>query len=162
MPETLWIYLDCDWVGAPVLVGRLFRETLRGAPKYAFEFDESWLVKYSGIRLSADLENYVGRQFLTTGAEIFGCFSDAMPDRWGRVLLERREQILAQREKRPPKTLTAFDMLCGLMTACAWGGCVSSAILRAASLMKERSSPFLRLQALVNLPKPPRRLRNVN
>ena len=122
MPETLWIYLDCDWVGAPVLVGRLFRETLRGAPKYAFEFDESWLVKYSGIRLSADLENYVGRQFLTTGAEIFGCFSDAMPDRWGRVLLERREQILAQREKRPPKTLTAFDMLCGLDDSLRMGG----------------------------------------
>ena len=122
MPETLWIYLDCDWADVPVLVGRLFRETLRGAPKYSFEFEQSWLEKYAGVRLSADLENYAGRQFLTTGSEIFGCFSDAMPDRWGRVLLERREQMSAEKEGRSPRTLTAFDMLCGLDDGLRLGG----------------------------------------
>lgn len=112
--EILWVYLDCGWLPSAALIGRLYREMLRGAPKYAFEFDRQWLASHSGIRLSADLENFPGRQFQKPGAEIFGCFSDAMPDRWGRLLLKRREAVFAQREERTQKTLTAFDMLCGL------------------------------------------------
>lgn len=79
--EMLWIYLDCEWLNEATLIGRLFRETLRESPKYAFAFDRQWLAAHAGIRLSADLENFSGRQFLKPGAEIFGCFADAMPDR---------------------------------------------------------------------------------
>ena len=59
---------------------------------------------------------------LTGGSDIFGCFSDALPDRWGRTLLNRREQILAQEEKRPLRRLTSFDYLLGIDDYSRMGG----------------------------------------
>lgn len=53
--------------------------------------------------------NYSSEQF--SQGDIFGCFSDSLPDRWGRVLTERREQILAQQEHRPLRHLSSFDYL---------------------------------------------------
>lgn len=112
--ETIHVYLDCDWMDVPQLVGCLYREGLRGTAKYAFEFDREWLKKHANVKLSADLENFPGRQFQPASTEIFGCFSDAMPDRWGRLLLKRREQIESVLDQREPKTLNAMDLLCGI------------------------------------------------
>lgn len=39
---------------------------------------------------------YSGRQY-PTGKNIFGLFADTSPDRWGRVLMNKRERILAER-----------------------------------------------------------------
>lgn len=36
---------------------------------------------------------------------IFGLFADASPDRWGRVLMNKRERILAGKEGRKPSKL---------------------------------------------------------
>ena len=44
---------------------------------------------------------------------MFGIFEDASPDRWGRNLMQRREAILAKKEERKPRTLTAVDYLLG-------------------------------------------------
>ena len=55
-----------------------------------------------------------GQQYTTPGKDIFGCFSDALPDRWGRTLINRREQILAKEEKRPVRRLSSFDFLIGI------------------------------------------------
>ena len=109
--QTLYVYLDCSLSDTPQFLGQLYREVLRGVPKYAFEFDKQWLKDHANIRFSADLENFSGRQYVPRDADMFGCFSDAMPDRWGRLLLNRREQLDAQKQNRPPKTLTAFDLL---------------------------------------------------
>ena len=46
VPETLYVFMDCEWLERPTLVGKLFRELLRGQPKYAFEFDRSWLATH--------------------------------------------------------------------------------------------------------------------
>lgn len=64
--------------------------------------------------LSDDLNNYPGQQYTAPGKDIFGCFSDALPDRWGRTLINRREQILAKEEKRPVRRLSSFDYLIGI------------------------------------------------
>lgn len=54
--------------------------------------------------------------------DIFGCFSDALPDRWGRTLLNRREQILAKEEKPPVRRLSSFDYLTGIEDFFRMGG----------------------------------------
>ena len=54
--------------------------------------------------------------------DIFACFSDALPDRWGRTLLNRREQIAASEEKRPLRRLTSFDYLMGIDDESRMGG----------------------------------------
>ena len=112
--HTLYLYADFDWLEAPLLVGELGYESLRGAESYSFKFDNAWLRPYGGLFLSSDINNYPGQQYTQPGKDIFGCFSDALPDRWGRLLLNRREQILATEEKRPVRRLSSFDYLMGI------------------------------------------------
>ncbi|WP_304286093.1 HipA N-terminal domain-containing protein, partial [Porphyromonas endodontalis] len=94
--KRLLVYADFDWLKGPILVGELSYESLRGTDSYGFCFNEEWLRTQGGLFLSADLNSYSGVQYTTGDSDIFGCFSDALPDRWGRTLLNRREQILAQ------------------------------------------------------------------
>jgi len=105
-----------------MLVGELGYETLRGSSSYAFKFDNEWLRHYGGLFLSADINNYPGQQYTQPGRDIFGCFSDALPDRWGRLLLNRHEQILAGEERRPVKKLSSFDYLIGIDDYSRMGG----------------------------------------
>lgn len=97
--ERLFVFADFNWLGKGELVGELCYEKLRGSDSYAFKFDENWLKVHAGIKLSEDINNYPGMQYTQPGSDIFGCFSDALPDRWGRTLLKRREQIQAAEEK---------------------------------------------------------------
>ncbi len=106
----------------PLLVGELGYESLRGSDSYSFKFDNEWLRRYGGLFLSADINNYPGQQYTQPGRDIFGCFSDALPDRWGRLLLNRREQILATEEKRPIRKLSSFDYLMGIDDFSRMGG----------------------------------------
>lgn len=112
--KTLYVYADFDWLTEPMLVGELGYESLRGSDSYAFKFDNDWLRQYGSLFLSADINNYPGQQYTQPGHDIFGCFSDALPDRWGRLLLNRREQILAAEERRPIRRLSSFDYLIGI------------------------------------------------
>lgn len=112
--KTLYVYACFDWLPAPQLMGELGYESLRGSDSYSFRFDEEWLRNHGSLFISADLRNYPGMQYTLPGRDIFGCFSDALPDRWGRLLLLRREQILASEEQRPIRRLTSFDYLAGI------------------------------------------------
>ena len=120
--RTLFIYADFDWLDAPVLMGELGYESLRGADSYSFKFDNDWLRHYGSLFLSADINNYPGLQYTQPNKDIFGCFSDALPDRWGRLLLNRREQLLAAEEKRPVRRLSSFDYLLGIDDFSRMGG----------------------------------------
>lgn len=120
--QRLLVYADFDWLKEPTLVGELGYESLRGTDSYGFCFDGEWLRTQGGLLLSADLNNYSGIQYTAGGSDIFGCFADALPDRWGRTLLNRREQILAQEEERPLRRLTSFDYLLGIDDYSRMGG----------------------------------------
>lgn len=61
-------------------------------------------------------------QYTQPGKDIFGCFSDALPDRWGRTLILRREQITASEEGRPVRRLSSFDFLMGIDDFSRMGG----------------------------------------
>lgn len=120
--NRLLVYADFDWMRAPELVGELCHETLRGADSYSFRFADEWLTRHGEIFLGEDLNTYPGMQYTQPGREIFGCFSDALPDRWGRTLLTRREQLLAQEEGRAPRRLSSFDYLLGIDDFSRMGG----------------------------------------
>jgi len=51
-----------------------------------------------------------------------GIFLDMSPDRWGRVLMERREAMEARDEGRPPRSLRDWDFLTGVNDATRMGG----------------------------------------
>ena len=120
--KTLYVYADFDWLDEPMLVGELGYESLRGSDSYSFKYDNDWLRQYGSLYLSADINNYPGQQYTQPDRDIFGCFSDALPDRWGRLLLNRREQILATEEKRPVRKLSSFDYLIGIDDYSRMGG----------------------------------------
>lgn len=120
--KKLYVYADFDWLKEVELIGELGYESLRGADSYSFTFSKEWLVQHSDLFLSDDLNNYPGQQYTQPEKDIFGCFSDALPDRWGRTLLLRREQIAAAEEKRPVRRLSSFDFLTGIDDFSRMGG----------------------------------------
>ena len=120
--RTIFIYADFDWLEKPLFLGELGYESLRGSDSYSFKYDNSWLRQYGSLFLSADINNYPGWQYTQPERDIFGCFSDALPDRWGRLLLNRREQILATEEHRPVCKLSSFDYLIGIDDFSRMGG----------------------------------------
>ncbi len=120
--KRLYVYADFDWMKEATLIGELSYESLRGSDSYGFKFSDEWLKKYGNLFLSEDLNNYPGQQYTQPGKDIFGCFSDALPDRWGRTLLNRREQILAEEEKRPVRRLSSYDYLIGIEDYSRMGG----------------------------------------
>ena len=120
--KKIFVFADFDWLKEVELIGELSYESLRGSDSYGFKFDDTWLKKHGAIFLSEDLNNYPGQQYTQPGKDIFGCFSDALPDRWGRTLLNRREQILAGEKKRPVRRLSSFDYLLGIDDYSRMGG----------------------------------------
>lgn len=120
--KRLYVYADFDWLKEVELIGELGYESLRGTDSYSFTFNNEWLKKHGELFLSDDLNNYPGQQYSLPEKDIFGCFSDALPDRWGRTLLLRREQIVAAEEKRPVRRLSSFDFLTGIDDFSRMGG----------------------------------------
>lgn len=111
MNGKLLVY--ADWVGLeePALIGVLQYDRKGADEVYSFCFDNLWLDKHKDLFLSADLENWSGWQYSAEKNAIPGMFTDVMPDRWGRLLLRRWEQVLAQNEKRSARQLPSYGML---------------------------------------------------
>ena len=120
--KRLYVYADFDWLKGTQFVGELSYESLRGSDSYGFQFSDAWLQQHGDIFLGDDLNNYPGRQYTQPDRDIFGCFADALPDRWGRTLLLRREQIEAEEEHRPVRRLSSFDFLTGIDDYSRMGG----------------------------------------
>ena len=110
--KTIYVYEN--WLSdTPSLIGRLYVDTVRGGERYSFEYDKKWLSNPIAVTLDPDLSLYSGRQY-PIGKEKFGLFADSSPDRWGRILMKRRERILASKEDRKPRTLNESDYLLGV------------------------------------------------
>lgn len=119
--KTIFVYDDFS-TELPVLMGSLYVNVIKGGESYSFEYDKDWLRK-TGLTLTLDPElmPYSGRQY-PTGKNIFGLFADASPDRWGRVLMNKRERILAEKEGRKPSKLYDSDYLLGVYDETRMGG----------------------------------------
>lgn len=106
----------------PLLAGVLYFSPTRGGESCAFEYDRTWLKRMpSFLSLDPELMPFPGRQY-PAGKSVFGVFSDASPDRWGRVLMNRRERVIAQKESRKPRKLYDSDYLIGVYDETRMGG----------------------------------------
>ena len=112
--KTIYVYEN--WMGTePSLMGCLYAESLRGKEITSFEYSKAWLTNHAGLlALDPDLQLFSGRQFTPLVKPMFGIFSDSCPDRWGRILMDRREGILARQENRKPRNLLETDYLLGV------------------------------------------------
>lgn len=110
------IYVYAHWTGMkePVLMGVLNAEFTRGKEIFSFSYAENWLKSSYSQILDPELQLYTGSQYAKDEKQNFGVFFDSSPDRWGRVLMKRREAAMARSEKRPEKTLRESDFLLGV------------------------------------------------
>jgi len=108
------VHLAAADLGVQQRVGTLFRHETRTDLPASFEYDESWLKSERAFVLDPRLELWTGEQHPPSQAPAFGIFMDSAPDRWGRVLMERREVAAAERQHRKPRILQEFDFLLGV------------------------------------------------
>ena len=119
--KTIYVYDDFSQE-EPILLGMLYVNVIKGGETYSFEYSNGWLKQMKlSVSLDPELMPYGGRQF-PNGKNIFGIFADASPDRWGRVLMNKRERIRAQKEARKPHKLYDSDYLLGVYDATRMGG----------------------------------------
>jgi serine/threonine-protein kinase HipA len=114
--ERRTVEVCADWVGlgGPTRMGLLHATAARGKETFSFEYDDAWLAAGRRTALDPSLRLGPGPQFVAAGRESFGLFLDSSPDRWGRVLMQRREAQLAREEKRKPVRLAEHDYLLGV------------------------------------------------
>ena len=112
--KTIYVYWDDAQTVSPLSVGRLYADVIRGKEVFSFEFDASWLKQGICRHLDPDLQLFSGLQYAAEKKSNFGVFTDSAPDRWGRVLMERRESLHAKDEGRARRTLFESDFLFGV------------------------------------------------
>ena len=120
--KKITVYADFDFLATPQQIGTLDYERVRGNDHFAFKYSSDWLKSSGGIILSGDLMNVSSQQHPRGGSNVFGFVKDSFPDRWGRLLLDRRERILAKAERRDVRQLTNYDYLVGIEDFTRMGG----------------------------------------
>ena len=121
MEKTIYVYDDFGF-DRPTLLGKLYINLVKGSESYSFEYDKEWLQNTNcSVALDPALQPFGGRQFPAAG-NLFGLFADSSPDRWGRILMTRRERIIARWENRKPRKLNDGDFLLGVFDETRMGG----------------------------------------
>lgn len=119
----IWVYADWDFVDEIQLLGCLTSQRVRGKEVFSFEYSETWVKNQNPILLlDPHLGFYKGKQYLPEEKNNFGIFLDSSPDRWGRLLMRRREYWQAKLEGRNEKTLLESDFLLGVFDGHRMGG----------------------------------------
>ena len=120
--KKIIVYADFDFLTSPEEIGALGYEHVRGKDHFVFEYSRQWLKQHGGILLSGDLLNVPSLQHPRSNDNVFGFVKDSFPDRWGRLLFDRRERLTAQQEGRPKRMLTNYDYLLGIEDFTRMGG----------------------------------------
>jgi serine/threonine-protein kinase HipA len=108
------VYADWFELKTPTRMGTLSVTHVKAREVFSFAYDKNWLQKGEGRMLDPDLQLFSGPQYLVPEKKNFGIFLDSSPDRWGHLLMKRREAIAARLEKRKEKPLFQEDFLLGV------------------------------------------------
>lgn len=148
--KVIYVYDDFSFE-KPLLLGTLYVDVMRGRENFSFEYDSQWIAKkLIPIDIDPRLPIFGGRQY-PNGRSIFGVFADASPDRWGRVLMNKRERILAEKEGRKPRRLLDSDYLMGVYDETRMGGIRFKMDIEGAFLQDDRDTavpPWATLRTL--------------
>ena len=115
------IYVYAGWLN-DTYVGKICSSQSVGKEIISFEYSEKWLSEHSDIFLDPDLFLFLGRQYVPSSKPIFGMLSDVCPDRWGRQLIQRRENMFALQAARPSRHLNETDYLLAVSDVLRTGG----------------------------------------
>lgn len=114
--EQIWVWLDDPAFGPLQQIGTLCRGE-RGSVRFAY--NPTWLKHAHTFPLDPELDLTPGEFF--PGHSNFGVFMDSCPDRWGQVLMQRREDVVAKKEGRVPRILDSWEFLLGVQDCTRMG-----------------------------------------
>ena len=98
-----------DFLPQELLIGTLEYERLKGNASYRFSFNQAFLLRFPGLTLSADLGKFLGMQ--AASGNLFSFLGDALPDRWGKALVDKKERMEAKEAGRIPRSFDDFGYL---------------------------------------------------
>ncbi len=117
--KEILVFADWYTLSSPQLIGKLYFTSLRGKAVYSFEYTNEWIKK--GISIDPELPLFPGMHYSFSN-DNFGIFKDSSPDRWGQLLMKRREILSSKFEKTEPRTLFGIDFLLGVHDSHRMGG----------------------------------------
>lgn len=121
MNKEIYVYADWVEIDGPLLIGILHTDYIRGAEHFSFSYSKVWLKSVPSHPIDLDLHLYPGRQH-SANKYNFRVFLDSCPDRWGRLLMQRREAVIARQEGRSVRILRESDYLLGVHDSFRMGG----------------------------------------
>lgn len=110
--KSVNVVLDGQPLEKPTFMGTLHFQSSGHGGVFSFEYDKGWLGNKSAFNLDPEINHGKGLSY--SGGANFGIFLDSSPDRWGRMLMERREVEAARREGRRVRPLSEWDFLLGV------------------------------------------------
>jgi len=92
------VYADWDGLAGPRRLGFLHSRRTRAIERFEFEYDIEIFAdpQFAGLQLDPSIQLFGGPQYPAAPRDKFGVFDDSSPDRWGRLLMDRR----FERDKR--------------------------------------------------------------
>ena len=113
MSTVVYVFADWEAFEEPTLVGTLRSSVIKNKEHFSFSYENDWLQSPYAQKIDPDLNLYLGEQH-SEDSKNFRTFLDSCPDRWGRLLMKRREAIIARQEERRPNVLYEIDYLLGV------------------------------------------------
>jgi serine/threonine-protein kinase HipA len=114
--DQVQVYLDDPAFGPIDNIGTLTRGD-RGSIR--FTYNQIWLDHANSFPLDPELDLAPG-EFYPKGSN-FGVFMDSCPDRWGSVLMQRREDVESKFGDRTRRVLGPWDYLLGVQDCTRMG-----------------------------------------
>lgn len=123
MTREIHVYGDWLELGECQRIGLMRAIRAHGRETFSFEYDPAWLAGNATLVLDPELLLFEGPQYLNDREKAnFGLFLDSSPDRWGQIIMKRREALVARQERRAPNTLLQSDFLLGVHDEQRMGG----------------------------------------
>ncbi|WP_417436799.1 type II toxin-antitoxin system HipA family toxin [Idiomarina abyssalis] len=120
--EIVEVYADWQPIEAPLLIGLLsYSDSSRGGV-FSFAYDKAFLTSAYRLQIDPILTLHPGELYNDEADKNFRAFLDSSPDRWGRILMQRRAAIEARKGIRATSRLNELDYLLGVHDSYRMGG----------------------------------------
>jgi serine/threonine-protein kinase HipA len=110
MERELCVYVDFN--REPIQLGRVWVRDRQGKETATFQYAPEWLAHPGRFALAPGLPLATGQFHSATG--LFNAFTDAAPDRWGKMLMRHHERNRAKDAGSTPRQLLEADFLAGV------------------------------------------------
>ncbi|MGZ9896920.1 type II toxin-antitoxin system HipA family toxin [Shewanella gaetbuli] len=120
--EIIEVYADWQPIETPLLIGLLsYSDSSRGGV-FSFAYDKAFLTSAYRLQIDPRLTLHSGELYNDEADKNFRAFLDSSPDRWGRILMQRRAAIEARKGIRATSRLNELDYLLGVHDSYRMGG----------------------------------------